>query len=405
MIPFLTLLACKDETPGDPREFTERTARIAAIADANNDFAFDVLQATRADVPDNLFFSPFSISSALGMTYGGAGGDTAQQLHDVLHVGLDDAAFHETLGAYVHDVGGEHERAYTLDVANRLFVDQSFPLQPAFVTLTTDTYGAPVAPVDFVGDPDGARAAVNGWVSDQTRGTIDALLPAGSITSDSRIVLANAIYFLGDWTQAFEPSSTTDQLFHAPSGDRTVPMMLGNPAGDEPLLATINDDFSMIRLPYQSDELSMLLILPTDPATPLADLEPTLDAARLQALVDALQPAYQTTVQLPRFELRTQLELAPALKSLGMTDAFDFALADFSPLSATTEDFAIAEVFHEAFVSVDEHGTEASAASGVHGHRQLFSYTPPFVADRPFLFAIRDDLTGTILFLGRLVEP
>ena len=401
----LALAACHDETPGDARVFDARTARIASIADANNAFAFDLLEATRADEPDNLFYSPFSVSSALGMTYGGAGGETAQQLHDVLHVGLDDAEFHDTLGAYTNDLGGEHGRAYTLAVANRLFAQEGYPLQPDFVSLTSDTYSAPVQPVDFIADPDGSRDAVNDWVADQTHDTIDTLLPPGSISPDTRLVLANAIYFLGDWTQAFDRSSTRDAVFHAPSGDRTVPMMSGNPAGEEALLTSFDADFSMVRLPYQGDQVSMLLLIPVDSTTPLAAIEPELDATRLQALVDALQPAYDLTVQLPRFELRTAIELSPALKSLGMTDAFDFHRADFSNISGT-DDLALSGVNHEAFVSVDEHGTEAAGGTGAAvATVQSLSSTPLFKADRPFLFVIRDDLTGTVLFVGRLVEP
>jgi serpin B len=396
------LAACHaDETPGDPRAIASRTTEMAAVSDGNDEFAFDVLGATREAIPGNLFFSPFSLSSALGMTYGGARGETATQLHDALHVGLDDAVFHETLGAYVADVGGEHERAYTLDVANRVFVEDGYPVEPAFLDLTSTTYGAPADPLDFVGDPEGSRDAVNGWVADQTRDRIDELMPAGSITSDTRFVLANAIYFFADWQQAFDPAHTGDGVFHAPSGDVTVPQMYGNPGGEDGLTAAYDEDFSMIRLPYQGNQVSMLVILPTDPAVALAEVEPELDATRLQALVDGLAPT-EASVQLPKFELRTELQAKETLEALGVVDAFDGELADFSGIA--TDLLWIDDVYHQAFVSVDEQGTEAAAATGSHG-TTLTSAPIPFVADRPFLFAIHDDLTGTVLFLGRVTEP
>ena len=424
-LPILTVLAlfaCDNagndtdfdtETDTDPTA-VDRVARVVIspdgptgdVVDASNTLAFDLYAELADDDEDNLFFSPFSTLTALGMTAAGANGTTADQMADVLSISDDSDAWHTALGALSRDLNGELGRGYTLNIANRLFGQQDYPFETSFLTLVDDAYDAPLEEWDFVSDPSGGRDHINGWVDDQTNDRIVDLLPSTAITRDTRLVLANAIYFLADWRSPFDPEQTYDGAFTTSDGTVvTTPMMNMDlsTVEEHAVRSTHTDGVAIVQLPYEDDELSMVLIVP-EGDTALADVEASLDALQYRAWVDAAQPS-EAWFAMPKFTLEYEAELSVPLRALGMPDAFDPVLADFTGIAdLPDEPLHIGGVFHKAFVAVDELGTEAAAATAVVVNTDT-SVGDTILANRPFLFAIQDDLTGTVLFMGRVADP
>lgn len=376
---------------------------VSAAAKANNEFAFDLFAELRAGKSsgDNMLASPLSISTALGMTYAGARGETARQIASVL--GFDQipgGGVHDAYGGWITDLNTPRE-GYELAVANRLFGQQGFAFRQPFLDQVSSAYGAPLEELDFYGHPDPAREHINAWVESQTRDRIRNLLPQGSITSDTRLVLTNALYFNGKWKYEFDEADTQERSFFTTGAAeiQVDTMMQSNRFryGDF-------DGYQMLEMPYAGDDLSMVVVLP-DAVDGLAALESTLTAGEFQANVDNL--TMQTVnVFLPKFTFGDQASLRPPLESLGMTDAF--ANADFSGI-APEADLSISDVLHKTFIDVSESGTEAAAATAVVIGVTSIPVNPPppavFNADHPFLFAIRDNHTGGLLFLGRMADP
>ena len=398
----LALTACAAE----PREITERTADVSAVADGNTAFAIDAYQATVETEDGNLFFSPFSISAALSMTLAGAAGDTHTQMADVLHADLE-AEWHATFGALIRDLSGKKRgRDYELAIANRLFGQADYPWLEGFLDTTELDYGAPLEEVDFTNETEQARRTINRWVANQTRDRIDELLEPGILDTDTRLALVNAIYFLGDWAEPFEEDATSDQPF----------ALLDGSTVDVPMMSTTFDHVSVggdeladvLQLPYKGDELSMLVVLPkADDGLPA--LEAALSVDRLNGWIESLE-VQSTWVKMPKIGMRTSLKLKPLLSDLGMPLAFDPDYSDFSamaPNGGVDGVLYINEVVHEAFVEIDELGTEAAAATAVIMNREYSAPPPPaeFTVDHPYLFLIRDDLTGSTLFIGRVTNP
>lgn len=396
------LAACEVEAPPD-EEDPDRDARVVVsptgptgdVVDGNSAFAWGMYDNLAAE-PGNLFFSPFSISAALSMTLAGAEADTETEMASVLGV-ANESAWHPALGALINDLNGAHNRGYTLHVANRIFGQQDYPFETDFLAVCEDDYGAPLESVDY-GDPETARTTVNTWVEDQTNDRIEDLLPSGSVTVDTRLVLANAIYFLGDWAEQFDPANTREDTFRLADGSSVQTDLMWQTDADYELSWFTGG--SAIRLPYQDDEVSMIVMLP-DEDDGLPALEARL-AAEFEDWVDGLNPS-EVTLALPKLEMSWELELSTALKALGMPLAFDAGLADFSGIAGGLEPLWIDGVYHKAFVSIDEVGTEAAAATGVVITTE--SAPPSFVVDHPYLFVIRDDLTGSVLFVGRVEDP
>jgi serpin B len=367
------------------------------FAQANNAFAVDLWNALQAGrgAGDNLVLSPASVSLALAMTAAGAGGETAQQMAAVLHA--DDLDVYTASAATQLAAWGLDDQPYELAVANRLFGHRETGFLPAFVDLTGQRFGAPLEPVDFVGAPEPSRERINGWVAERTEQRIEDLLPAGSIDSDTRLVLANAIYFDGSWTSAFDPARTAPAPFRTAEGPVEVQMM--HQTASFPYARV--DGVQVLELPYEGGHLVLDLVLP-DEDRPLGKL----GAEDLTSWLSALAPA-QVDVSLPRLELAAPtLELARPLAALGMPLAFGNT-ADFSGMTAGGG-LHIDGVYHQTFLMLDEVGTEAAAATGVVMTRETAVARPQverFVADHPFLFAIRDVRNGAILFLGEVGDP
>jgi len=381
----------------------EITADTRKVADSVNKLAID-LYGRLSKQDGNLFFSPASISSALAMTYAGAAGGTEKEMITVLHfaeTGLPRERFHEAFGTLTSLLNSSNERGgYLLNTANRLWGQRSTRFQEDFLTLTREQYGAELMRVDFA-KGEAARRVINRWVEKQTRDKIVDLIPGGVLNQYTRLVLTNAIYFNGAWEHEFSKEAPKEAPFYLSSGEKIETKMMHQ---QEDFRYAAIDGLQVLELPYVGHEISMVVLLP-EKRDGLADLEGKLSAENVQGWIFLLRKR-EVKLQLPKFKLTSQFQLSSELKALGMTTAFSDR-ADFSRMS-TDERLKISEVLHKAFVDVNEQGTEAAAATAViiKATAAPIPQEPvEFNADHPFVFLLRDNRTGAILFLGRVVDP
>jgi len=371
---------------------------LQAVVSANNHFARD-LYGQLAKQDGNLFVSPYSVSTALAMTYAGARGETAAQMATVLHVQpLPAKRLHPALAALQGRLVAV-EKGYQLHVANALWGQKGHAFLPEFLTLNKAHYGAGLQQVDFAADTEAARQTINAWTGKQTNNRIKDLLKPGVLTSDTMLVLSNAIYFKGQWVSKFDPKKTGPAPFMLVDGKTvTVPMM--HQSG--PFRFARLPNLKAVELPYVGRALSMLVLLPNK-AADLPKLERALTLTQIQQWVKRLRGEKEVEVTLPRFTVTTAFSLKDTLAGMGMTDACTPGKADFSGMDGSRTLF-IGAVEHKAFVEVSEEGTEAAAATDVVMYK---GEAPPrvFRADHPFVFVIRDNRTGSILFMGRLMNP
>lgn len=374
-----------------------------------NPFAFD-LHAQLSSSKGNIFVSPFSISSALAMTAGGAEGNTLQQMAKALRCpGTSaDPIGHALFGELMFQLAGPQKRLrpFQLNIANGLFAQKGYPWKKEFQQLASGKYFAEIRDVNFAKESEAAMKAINDWTETQTQKKIKDLFAEGTIDALTRLVLVNAIYFKSQWDKPFLKAATKELPFLLADGTKPpVPTM--NAKVRARLAET--DEVQFLELPYSSSQTSMAILLPRK-ADGLADVEKGFDAAKWAALAAAMKPAAEVEVYLPKFKVETKYTLNDTLKAMGMTDAFDFDKANFKGLVSTMPEgpLAITKVVHKAYCEVDEAGTEAAAATGV--AIGLRSAAVPvqrkvFRADHPFLFAIRHNPSNAILFLGRLSNP
>ena len=371
------------------------------IVDGNTAFALDLYAQLAAGSEGNLFLSPYSISTALAMTYAGARGETEAQMAETLHFALPQESLHEAFKKLLESQKSGGEESYELAVANALWGQKGYGFLDEFLELTRSHYGAGLKEVDFAADSESARRTINAWVERETRNKIQDLIPPNSLSPLTSLVLTNAIYFKGKWEVPFEKNRTKEESFFT-IGGKTI---------ETPLMHQVDsygyfeqDAFQALELPYIGDALSMVIFLPREKEG-LADFEKTMTLENLKDWTARLSRR-RVIVALPKFEMTSQFSLKETLQNMGMKDAFG-GDADFSGMTAQN-DLNIDKVLHKAFVEVNEEGTEAAAATGVIMTRTSLSHQPRpplFRADHPFLFLIRDKRSGSILFLGRLVNP
>jgi len=376
-------------------------ADVTALVGGNTAFALDLYQALK-DKNGNLFYSPYSISLALVMTYAGARGETAQQMADTLHFMLPEDRLHPAFNSLDLELGqrgqgakGKDEGGFRLNIVNAIWGQRDYHFLATFLDLLAENYGSGLRILDFVNEPEESRITINEWVSNQTEGRIKDLIPPTLIDSRTRLVLTNAIYFNVAWQYAFDENATKQGPFHLlDGGEVSVPMM----KQQEFLAYTEGDGYQAVELPYDGRQLSMVILLPQ--AGQFGTFEESLDAQRVDDILKNLESS-QVTLTMPRFEFESSFSLNDSLAAMGMTDAFS-GNADFSGMTGS-RDLFISDVVHKAFVSVDESGTEAAAATGV----VMPTATPPVkvTVNRPFVFLIRDIPTNAILFVGRIVNP
>lgn len=376
------------------------TADPKDAAAGNNRFAVSLFHKLGSTNGGNLFFSPYSIESALAMTSLGARGTTLSEMNSALQ--FSGGIPHRAVAAQNALLNQKGERPYRLAVANALWGQQGLSFQPDFLNQSKEFYGAGLNQVDYRGNPEGARKTINDWVEKQTNSKITDLLPKGAVTPDMRLILTNAIYFKGDWAAQFDKDSTNpNDTFHlAAGGTTTVPMM--NRTGSYKYFE--GSGFQALTLPYKGNDLSMVVLLPRQ-ANGLPALEKSLTAETI-AQWTTQGNAREVQVGLPKFKMTSMFSLGEQLKALGMALPFT-PRADFSAL-CTSDQLFISSVVHKAFVDVNEEGTEAAAATGV--LMQTTAMRQPvqpvvFRADHPFLFVIRDNRSGAVLFLGRVANP
>ena len=403
VVPMLTTIAVLASVVSAQAAGRERP-EVSALVTANNQFAANLYAQLAKAGSGNLFFSPTSISMALTMTAAGARGPTQDEMTKVLGLGdrLDaaDAAYRRLLATWNNAAA---DRGYQLRIANRLWGQKGFAISPDYLKLTGEDYGAEMALLDYQSDPEAARATINDWVARQTEQKIKDLMPPGSIKPLTRLVLTNAIYFKGDWDEQFDAKLTEDADFVV-SADRRVrvPMMTRKARFGY----AQTPEVQILQMPYKGDDLSMVVVLPRA-NDGLAALEKSLSTGRLAGWIGAIRPRQEATVFLPKFKLESQFSLNAVLQSMGMKLAFSPGGADFSGISPSEgHELSISDVVHKAYVDVNEEGTEAAAATGaVIGVTSVPAQRTIFRANHPFLFLIRDVQNGSILFLGRVVDP
>ncbi|MBP7933040.1 MAG: serpin family protein [Phycisphaerae bacterium] len=385
----------KSPKPGQPLN-----ADAISVAKGSAAFGLDLYAQLRA-MDGNLAFSPYSISTALAMTYSGAGGQTAEQMARVLHFepakGKIPPAFAD-LAMSLYTAGKDTHGS--LDIANALWGQQGEQFLIPFLANNNEFYGAGFKQLDFAKSIEQARQAINAWVAEKTKDKIKELLQKEDVDASTRLVLTNAVYFRADWVSQFAPKLTKDAPFWLDANRKVnVPMMHQDARFP---VATVGDELSLIELPYVGKRLSLVVLLPRK-KDGLSGLEKSLDADKLAGWIEQTKPT-PVRVSLPKFKISTRFNLSKTLAAMGMADAFDAAAADFSGMNGKVHDLCISNVIHQTELEVFEQGTEAAAATAVTMKRDRRSEAE-FTVDHPFLFVLRDRETGSILFMGRVVDP
>ncbi|HWV25432.1 MAG TPA: serpin family protein [Thermomicrobiales bacterium] len=375
---------------------------IAELVAGNTAFAFDLYRQYRDVVDGNIVFSPYSVSLAMAMVFAGARGDTAEQMADVLGFAQPDVAIHDAFASLTSDLasrtGGE------LRIANALWGDRSFSFDASFMQEMESTYGAEVQSVDFLNAPEAARDEINSWVAGETDDHITEIVPEGVITALTRLVLANAVYFSSKWVSEFDSKDTEDGPFYLLDGT-TVDVPFMSKSSYVPYVQ--ENGIQAIELPYMIDGFTMTVVLPDE------GWDEELDGDAFRKILDSMTST-TIRVDLPSITFNVARSLVDMLAALGMTDVFDPDLSDLSGMidpidPGLNEGLMVSDVLHEATIDVTEAGTEATAATTV-VVGPTSAPAPPegsivFRADHPFHFAIRDTVTGTVLFLGQVLDP
>ena len=395
-------------------------ATLSRLVSDTNAFSIDLYDRMVAeDAAGNTIASPLSVTTTLAMAIAGARGDTRAQMQETLRYSLEGNDLHEAFNALQRDLADRGEEIdpeslpqdydesddavpFELSLVNAVWGQTGFPFEDEYLQVLSDHYEGGLRETDFKADAERARRGINGWVADETQDRIDELLPEGSLDSLTRLVLTNVVYFKANWQFPFEADATEQQPFTALDGSTSEVPMMGL---SETLPYAEVNGAKAVELPYLGGTVSMVLILP--PEGSFEEYETEFDAETFSTIVDELEQT-EGSVDLPRFEFSGSSKLKPMLEAMGMESAFEPREADFSgmvDLEATDENLYLSEVFHDAYIGVDETGTEAAAATGAVVGLTSAPLEPfEFVADRPFMLAIRDRPTDAILFLGRVVD-
>jgi serpin B len=377
------------------------SAQIDPLVRGLNGFAIDFYHQTQEQEIGNWMYSPYSISLAFSLAYAGARGETERQMAEVLHF-LPQEAHHPAFNALDQRLAGldeeepKEEDAFQLKIANAVWGQQGFPIQPDYLETLARHYGAGLRAVDFTRDPNLARKMINDWVAEKTEDRLQDVVPDGFITIQTRLVLANAIYFKAAWVYPFDPSATQDGPFTLTDGTQvTVPLMHVDPAR-VPYIE--GDGYQAALLPYKGLKADMIVVVP-EPGR-FEDIEEQLS---LDFLNEIRQGAVEHDVNLsmPKLDFETALDLREMLTGMGMLDAFNSGSADFSGIAS---ELFISHALHKSMITVDEKGTEAAATTVIAMEESAYPRAE-LTIDRPFIFAIVERESGAVLFLGRVVNP
>ncbi|NWF77460.1 MAG: serpin family protein [Chloroflexi bacterium] len=380
------------------------TDEQALLVEGNSAFAFKLYQALKGQ-EGNLFYSPYSISLALAMTYAGARGETAEQMAATLHFLLEQERLHPAfnwldaeLAKRGEGAAGKDGKGFRLNIVNAIWGQKDYEFLSEFLDVLAENYGAGLRVLDFITETEKSRLAINDWVSNQTEERIKDLIPRGAIDEWTRLVLTNAIYFNAAWAYPFDEDLTVNGSFYLLDGGRvTVPMMKQT----ESFGCAEGAGYQAVELPYDGGELSMLILLPA--SGNFEAFEKELQAQQVYEIISNLRQT-QVALTMPKFEFESEFSLKDTLAGTGMPIAFS-GDADFSGMTGNPE-LLISDVIHKSFVAVDEDGTEAAAATAVIvGITSVPEHPVEVTIDRPFIFLIRDIETGAILFVGRVLNP
>ncbi len=385
----------------DDVDFSSQTA----FKTSANSFAFNLIKQFNEANNENSFFSPYSIFTALAMAYEGAVGNTADEMADTLNIPQDNDTFHDYVSTLYETLNTNTE--YNISTANAAWIQHDFPILQSYLDTVENNYHAESTPIDFT-NPNNAASIINNWVENKTNNLIEDLISPGAISPTlTKLILTNAIYFKGIWEIQFDEANTTDREFTLTTGETKEVETMCMVDTMDTFNYTETDQYQALQLPYEGDDLSMIIMLPKDDVS-LATMITDLSEESYTNTLDSMQKE-EVDIYLPTFNITTPLySLSPMLKNLGITDAFDPMNADFSGITGSA-DLYIQSVVHKGFISVDEEGTEAAAATGV-----VFGVTSwpgeeteeiVFDCDHPFLYLIQHQETGTILFMGTMDDP
>jgi len=391
----------QDGKESAPKKPVTKPENIEAVIVANNRFALDFYSKIKEE-EENIFFSPYSLSVALAMTYEGARNKTEEEMRNVFYFPKEDSFRRQSylsLDSWLTREETEHE----LNIANALWAQKDFPFLQEYFDIITAYYQGLIENLDFIKDPEGSRIKINKWVEEKTKEKIKDLIPKGLINNLTRLVLTNAIYFKGEWVQEFDKKETKETDFYV-TPEKTVKVDMMRRLDEEAEFPYYEkENLQILEMPYSGEETSMLVLLPKKHN--LEEIEKQLTLENLSTWQDNLEEQ-EVRVYFPKFKLETKYLLKEVLMQMGMPSAFT-GFADFSGMTGK-KDLMIDQVIHQAFVEVDEKGTEAAAATAVIMLPTAMPegpIIPVFRADRPFIFLIQEKETGSILFMGRVLNP
>jgi serpin B len=382
---------------------------ISALVLGNTSFALDLYHFLATEKQgENRFFSPYSISLCFAMAYGGAHSNTETQMKNVFHYTLGQDQLHPAFNALSldlvsreRDYDGDGEKDFQLNIANSMWGQKDYKFLAGYLDLLAENYGAGIRLVDLQHKRESSAKAINDWINEETKGLIQGGISKDDLNEYSLFVLVNAIYFKAKWMDEFDEKSTHDDKFYTPQGNVTVPMMYQW----SDVYYGEGDNYQAAEIPYPGKTSGMLVLLPKEGK--FEEFEASLTAERLTQIVGNLEYK-EVVLKLPKFDYRPEtIDLAKVLPQMGMTDAFSGGVGDFSGMDGIPQWIYLHFARHLAFVSVDEHGTEAAAVTVIGGGGSGYPQTPEiqFIVNRPFIFLIRDRVTGTILFMGRILDP
>lgn len=372
---------------------------VNAVVSANNQFALELYSKYKSK-EGNIFFSPYSISTALAMTYEGARGQTADEMQSVFHFPEDDNLRRPAFARIYNEIN-KRDKEYKLSTANALWAQKDYKFLEDYTTAVEKYYGGKVTNLDFVGETEKSRKIINSWVEDQTNNKIKDIIPQGAINALTRLVLTNAIYFKGTWIKQFDKKNTRDEDFRISPGNTVQAPMMRLTGKEAKFNYAETEELQLLEMLYEGEELSMLVILPKEDN--LTSLEESLDIEKLAEWKNMLREQ-RVNVYMPKFKFETKYFMADTLSKMGMPSAFSAYNADFSGMDGTGNLF-ISSVIHQAFVEVNEEGTEAAAATVVVMTMAAAPSFKEFRADHPFMFIIQQKDSGNILFLGKVIDP
>jgi len=374
---------------------------LSSLVDSLNNFSFEFYDVLKQENSGNIFMSPYSIFVAVSMAYEGANGNTHQEMKDVLNIPQNDSAIEASFGK-IHNLLNQNQDGYKINTANAFWANKNYEFLDEYLNLLERYYIAEANNLDFSNNVEAAET-INSWVEEQTNGKIKDLIQSSSLSELTKLVLTNAIYFKGDWQKQFNTDDTYEEDFNLSNGNKVKVDMMKFTGDEAYFNYTDTEKLKILELPYSGNDLSMLLILPKE--NDIESVETMINPDNLDEWRNNLSEQ-RVNIYIPKFEFETKYSLNSALQTMGINDAFTPGEANFSGMDGT-DDLFISEVVHKAYVKVDEEGTEAAAATGVVvGITSINEQDiEEFKADHPFIFMIQHKETGSVLFLGKVMNP